>query len=461
MTTDAINLVCPSCRSLLTIDNSSITYLCSSCKTVFPIIENLPLLVVKPEYYVARIYYEYYNHLSKQHEIIKKLDNALDGPRGKVIKKVLYGIEHNQNFFEKLSAVFEKIVNPKALLDVAKTSSTVSYSTNLDYVFKDWVPTDNIAEKIKQVSSLINDSLYKLNKAYESALYLGAGTCRLGLELRLLTNDLWCVDYSYTMGYFYKQLTTNDLSFYQISLKNNYKVSQMAKKIDINVSYYQEVKTQSSHLNYVIADALQMPFSSARFDLVLSIYFTDVVPIKKLICEVKRVLKPGGIFLHFGPLDYHTENIEEMFSYEELVAILEEEGFKIELEDDMVTDNNSNMGELCRKEYTNKLLIAKYLGRELTVSLESVYSLKKDIFFKIEGRIGKSYSMQMESWGYSFDQETADASFELLKRLDGKITLIDIITELKFNFELSTNFENQATHLMKILLEKGIIEKAS
>ena len=453
------NLVCPSCRDYLIEDNASAAYSCPSCKTAFPILEHLPILIMKPEHYIAKVYFEYHNHLSEQYNTIKTLNMMLDSHRGKAIKKILHGIEHNQHFFQELSAIFEKVVNPKILLDIVKANSSVRYFTNLDYMIKDWIKTDSTTEKIKQISSCINNSLRKINKTYDSVLYLGAGTCRLSSELQLGADNLWYVDYSYTMGYFYKQLTVRNLSFYKVSLKNNEKVSQVAENIDISMNNYQKTKAKSSYFNYVIGDALQMPFPSAKFDLVLSIYFTDVVSIKRLINEIKRVLRPGGTFLHFGPLDYHTKNIEEMLSYEELVTMLQEENFEIELEDDVISNNGSNMGRLCRKEYTNKLLIAKYLGEELRVDFNSVYNLKEDISFRIEGKIGKSCLIHMESQGYNFDQRSVHASFELLKRLDGKSMLEDIIADLQCHFKLDREFNSQVTHLIEALLEKGILEK--
>ena len=39
--------------------------------------------------------------------------------------------------------------------------------------------------------------------------------------------------------------------------------------------------------------------------------FTDVLPLSVLLKEVKRLLMPGGVFVHFWPLDYHFDDIDE------------------------------------------------------------------------------------------------------------------------------------------------------
>ena len=75
---------------------------------------------------------------------------------------------------------------------------------------------------------------------------------------------------------------------------------------------------------------------------VVSIYFTDVLPLSVLLKEVKRLLVPGGVFVHFGPLDYHFDDVDERWSVEEVREVFRREGFAIKterwLEDAMRSD---------------------------------------------------------------------------------------------------------------------------
>ena len=64
-------------------------------------------------------------------------------------------------------------------------------------------------------------------------------------------------------------------------------------------------------------------------DIIISIYFTDVMPIENYINEIQRVLKKDGLFIHFGPLDYHFEKIEQRHSLQSLINIFKKNKFHL------------------------------------------------------------------------------------------------------------------------------------
>jgi ubiquinone/menaquinone biosynthesis C-methylase UbiE len=57
-------------------------------------------------------------------------------------------------------------------------------------------------------------------------------------------------------------------------------------------------------------DATAMQFSDGRFSGVISLHVMHHIPSAKLqnkvLCEVRRVLKPGGVFVCIDSLDFHT-----------------------------------------------------------------------------------------------------------------------------------------------------------
>jgi demethylmenaquinone methyltransferase/2-methoxy-6-polyprenyl-1,4-benzoquinol methylase len=62
------------------------------------------------------------------------------------------------------------------------------------------------------------------------------------------------------------------------------------------------VKSQSHNLNWIEADALQLPFPNGRFDLVTSAFgFRNLADYDAGLREILRVLKPGG---ECGILDF-------------------------------------------------------------------------------------------------------------------------------------------------------------
>jgi ubiquinone/menaquinone biosynthesis C-methylase UbiE len=77
-----------------------------------------------------------------------------------------------------------------------------------------------------------------------------------------------------------------------------------------------------STIDYVIADALLLPIPDASLEAVVSIFFTDVIPLSRLLPEVRRVLRPGGRFISVGPLVYHFEDKAEWLTQEEMRFVI-------------------------------------------------------------------------------------------------------------------------------------------
>jgi carnosine N-methyltransferase len=45
--------------------------------------------------------------------------------------------------------------------------------------------------------------------------------------------------------------------------------------------------------------------------------------------EVMRVLRPGGVFIHFGPLQYHFNSLHDNYSATDLRAYIQAKQFEI------------------------------------------------------------------------------------------------------------------------------------
>lgn len=68
-------------------------------------------------------------------------------------------------------------------------------------------------------------------------------------------------------------------------------------------SVKKEAEERGLKVTALIADALKLPFSDCSFDCIMayhSVYHTDTAGMKKVISELKRVLKPNGeLFISF------------------------------------------------------------------------------------------------------------------------------------------------------------------
>ncbi|MEM9067827.1 MAG: methyltransferase domain-containing protein [Myxococcota bacterium] len=79
----------------------------------------------------------------------------------------------------------------------------------------------------------------------------------------------------------------------------------------------------------LLANGMTPPVRSGVFDTVLTPWFTDLIPdLRRFVGELRRVLKDGGRWVHFGPLLYplHRPGAER-FSQDELFELLEVAGF--------------------------------------------------------------------------------------------------------------------------------------
>ena len=51
-----------------------------------------------------------------------------------------------------------------------------------------------------------------------------------------------------------------------------------------------------------------------------------MLPLSVLLPEVFRVLEPGGVFIHYGPLQYHFSDMHECYSAEALRTYFHDHG---------------------------------------------------------------------------------------------------------------------------------------
>ena len=83
--------------------------------------------------------------------------------------------------------------------------------------------------------------------------------------------------------------------------------------------------------HYVLADALNPPFAKASFDTVVTPWLIDVIPhnLRSLMPQINRLLTLGGVWVNSGSLAFFHKDESWCFSEEEVLELLEENGFEI------------------------------------------------------------------------------------------------------------------------------------
>ena len=81
----------------------------------------------------------------------------------------------------------------------------------------------------------------------------------------------------------------------------------------------------------MLADALNPPFLAGSFDTIVTPWLIDIIPhnLRTFIPQINRVLKRGGVWVNSGSLAFFHRDESWCFSEEEILELLEENGFEI------------------------------------------------------------------------------------------------------------------------------------
>jgi len=327
MTSSDKILACPKCESSLTLSDANERLICLACNSHYPILNGLATFFEEPKQAIAIAYLNLYQsciQLKKKADDIES--NLKDSTRKRSLLRLLKAYRDNQAMFERWAKDIETSVSAQALLQAQTAQNRSIYGYGFDYLIRDWGDLDFAQNDRANISEGIKTSITYLNQ-HEQALVLGMGTGRWGLEIADSFEQVMAIDNSYGQIMHYHELLRTNLDFWQIETKNRLFSQDMVQKVHANIP--NELKRNSDNVEYYWADATNCPFIANSFDCIFSIYFSDVIPLPKLVNEVKRLLKPGGNLVHYGPLHYHFENVEHHYSYDEFIAFFENQGFRV------------------------------------------------------------------------------------------------------------------------------------
>lgn len=90
---------------------------------------------------------------------------------------------------------------------------------------------------------------------------------------------------------------------------------------------------------YLVGSAAALPLAPQSIPTIVSVHFTDVLPLTAYLPEMIRLVKPSGLFIHFDPLDYHFADVAHHLSGEEIRQIFVDNGFKVVLDTSVQTEH--------------------------------------------------------------------------------------------------------------------------
>ena len=188
----------------------------------------------------------------------------------------------------------------------------------------DWGGGAEAESEVREVCGWAGSLIDQTVRPGGKALFLGAGTGRHVVELAGRFGESWAVDLSVDRTWLFERVLRQPLAFAAFedgAPMSRDGLTRLART---------EPPASSAHLHLAVADARCLPLADAGATHVVSIYFTDMVPLHQLLPEAWRVLVPGGTFMHVGPLDYAFPDPAWRLAPEELPEAFRRFGFEID-----------------------------------------------------------------------------------------------------------------------------------
>ncbi|HEY9880494.1 MAG TPA: class I SAM-dependent methyltransferase [Leptolyngbyaceae cyanobacterium] len=177
---------------------------------------------------------------------------------------------------------------------------------------------------------------------------------------------------------------------------------------------WEKLKDRSHRLTLLNADATALPFEPACFDVAIASHILHLIPDwRKAMAEIRRVLKPEGVFIYFhhpnrGVATYHEvdqkwEEILTRYAYqrnvkgaftEEVLAHLTEQGAELETVTVAEVKHTRTLAEVlqayCDRIYSSFWQIPDEI---FNAALQDLLTWANDTFSSQEIQIESSYSL--------------------------------------------------------------------
>jgi carnosine N-methyltransferase len=233
-------------------------------------------------------------------------------------------------------------------------------------------------------------------------------------------------------------MSGNSVSFFDINYGNIFLNTHSAKSLfaaGSAVNYSEtEIKTMAGKISYFIADACKLPLRDNSVDCIISAYFTDVVPFPKVFPELTRVMKKGGVFIHFGPLANNFGSIQAMFSAEDIKSYLFKYGYSGLFETVVNAPHMKAAEKMNVESYDNWVYAAKkttgsFEEKNAALSENTILTFESTVRFSVNGEIGNFGEELHHNLYNTYKDKNYDGAEEvirLLRLIDGQKTLKQI-----------------------------------
>jgi SAM-dependent methyltransferase len=243
------------------------------------------------------------------------------------------GLDRTAELLALLLDSVSDLLDRRALLDAAATPTreTTSYGARklTALLRRDFSGEPEAEEEVLALRDALFSTLGAPPSSAGPILVLGAGVGRLAAELSAAGGDVAAIDSSVPLMTAGHLLRSQALDASDLQTRNARTDAQQAFRFTARMPAHLRCLEREVSVRYAVADATCAPFEDGELSTIVSVYFTDVVPLSRLLPEIWRLLRVGGTFVHVGPLGYHFDDQDEHLSAEALLDQLGLAGFEV------------------------------------------------------------------------------------------------------------------------------------
>jgi len=323
-------LQCPRCRraALRALEEH---LECTGCASRFPRVAGIPWLFVDP----ARALGDWRNRLTQYLEEFGAAERAAQADLAATSRpatrdrlgRLIDGYRSQQRRVREVLAPLGLAPTPQAQAAQQAFATRLPLSQDLHSYYanlhRDWVWGD---EENRRSAELVADAL---GSGAARVLVLGAGAARLAYDV----HQAGAMELTVAL----------DLNPLLLIVARRVMAGEAVELVEFplapralaDVAVPRELRAPApvrDGFEFVFADAWQSPFRPQSFDSVVTPWLVDIVELDfaAIARHVNRLLAPGGRWVNFGSLAFPWRRPALRLSREELPAVLEEGGFRLE-----------------------------------------------------------------------------------------------------------------------------------
>lgn len=413
------------------------------------------------------LFYRIHQNLQHQINIVGQV-----APRTSVaaarVEKIIEAKKHNLLLIKDIVDALEPRAEIKHLAPLLQPqvrlrgqNNTAAYLKDFRYMMRDWCQLPEGESQVLRIIKELKTYTVQFSPDNDKILFLGAGMGRIAFEHNDIFNKVFALDKSYSMVHHFHRLLEDDFVFYEINEFNVLKPEYVSRRLTASINNASAAALEKKdRFEYFIGDATELPFEDHSLSCITSVYFSDVIALQLYLEELKRTLKMGGLFIHFGPLDYFFRDRAEMLTGDEIKEEFIQHGFEVMHEDEIALPHMNSSINLTSKVYTNWFFIAKKV-REVKKGIDeaAIYVINQPLFIQTSHLINDESNKIIEiknKDGVTF--EGAENVVLLLEFLDGQSTFSEVFAKIKETLNPSNQELELIQNIFSQLLEKGFIK---